>query len=635
MKKLQGMILIICLMVIIGCDQAGISADSTSRPRADATDSDFAARRKRLGREEKFRIMVDKVLVVETSDYRMTEGHVRTLAGAGFNVVVPRGGAGDIKDVRRMARLARKHNVFYMPWMGHMPRTSILAGESEKIVWNSGVVQDRCSPNSEKFWSWMTRRIIAYAKISKDNPALIGVFLDFENYGAYNIGRWVYELSYDTTILAEFAKSRGIKIPSLKPKRRIAWLEENKLHEAFRKFQVARWRSRCRKLRRQVDAIDPKFQFFIYPNVHYTLFMREAAFREWGTKAAPVVVADYHNYYLPPDAWGKQAVSEARWNIIDAARWVKGHAERCGVEAMVIGGMDPVSDKPMDPEYHGRNAAAIADHSSGYWIFYEFKAMKDKSGRRIVPPVNADFLKWWGRANRAIVAGRARQFWQADRETPEVAGPPILVSMEGPGLASVILESPGEDAEIRYTVDGSKPKSDSTKYTGTIRITKTTTIQAVAFRAGKQIGSVSKRTVQVPLRIIEAESASLVRPWVVRTEGKGLRKYILVPKDGKIDLNDPENGALKYRFEAPEAGKYRLAFLLKGPWGSENSLLVKKTESGPLMDWYAMTHRREGWFWYLYPGSLDLRQGTNTITIRPKFVGATLDKIAIISPLSK
>ncbi|MDY7011751.1 MAG: hypothetical protein SVV80_13520 [Planctomycetota bacterium] len=91
-------------------------------------------------------------------------------------------------------------------------------GKDEKIVWENGVVQDKCSPNSEKFWSWLTRRVIAYAKISKDNPALIGVFLDFENYCGKELGRrWLYELSYDTIILAEFAESRGIKMPSLKP----------------------------------------------------------------------------------------------------------------------------------------------------------------------------------------------------------------------------------------------------------------------------------------------------------------------------------------------------------------------------------------------------------------------------------
>ncbi|MDY7011750.1 MAG: hypothetical protein SVV80_13515 [Planctomycetota bacterium] len=104
MKKLRRLIPAICLMAIVGCGQ-GV-------PKLE-TDLDLSARRKRLGREEKFRIMVDKVLVVETSDYRMTEDHVRIFANAGFNVVIPRSGADDIKDVRRMAALARKHNVFY------------------------------------------------------------------------------------------------------------------------------------------------------------------------------------------------------------------------------------------------------------------------------------------------------------------------------------------------------------------------------------------------------------------------------------------------------------------------------------------------------------------------------------------
>lgn len=50
------------------------------------------------------------------------------------------------------------------------------------------------------------------------------------------------------------------------------------------------------------------------------------------------------------------------------------------------------------------------------------------------------------------------------------------------------------DAEIRYTTDGSEPKTGSAKYTGPISITQTTTIKAKAFREGDLPSKTGVRT---------------------------------------------------------------------------------------------------------------------------------------------
>ncbi len=54
-------------------------------------------------------------------------------------------------------------------------------------------------------------------------------------------------------------------------------------------------------------------------------------------------------------------------------------------------------------------------------------------------------------------------------------------------MTIVTLTAPWlENVEIRYTTDGSEPTVQSPRYTGPLKITQTTTVQAIAFRKGKQ-----------------------------------------------------------------------------------------------------------------------------------------------------
>ena len=238
-----------------------------------------AADRAALGKTEKLRILVDKVIMAHNK-WVMTEDHVKEIADAGFNVVSPRLGNDDMAEVRKIANAAANCGIFHMPWM----RGTMIAKGDVKMVWADGTEQELASPNSDELWDWMTDLIVKYAQISVEQPALIGVFLDYENYSPGGEGN-CYGLSYDDKILGEFAAARGIALPELSFAERAKWLKSRNLDKPFAHFQISHWRERCRALRRAVDAINPTFQF-AFTRAGHAVHDR-AAYLEW-TRRLPL-----------------------------------------------------------------------------------------------------------------------------------------------------------------------------------------------------------------------------------------------------------------------------------------------------------------------------------------------------------
>ncbi len=360
-----------------------------------------------LGGTDKLRILVDKVLMAD-NDWVMTDDHVREIAAAGFNVVSPREGNEDPGEVRRIAGLAARHGIFHLPWM----RGDRIAQGSVKMVWASGVEQELASPNSDELWTWLTDQILTYARISVECPALIGVFLDYENYSP-NSGGNLYELSYDDKIMAEFAAAEHLELPALGFGQRYDWLVGKGLHDRFRAFQVNQWQQRCRQLRQAIDAVNPKFQFCIYP-VPAPLFLTEAAWPVWATPAAPMIVADPSIYGRPGGLLTHAAALAANRQIL---RQNLAFARARQFPMMLAGGLDPAVPG-ADPEFCGRNAALSADETDGYWVFYEGPTYRT---------THADYFRWFTRANQAIARNDASAFWQAPRETPDPADAGSLV----------------------------------------------------------------------------------------------------------------------------------------------------------------------------------------------------------------
>ncbi len=359
--------------------------------------------RSELGRGQKLRILVDKVMQPEAGGVT-EEWMIRETVEAGFNVYSPRLGHDRLDEVRRVSAWCAKHGIYHMPWMrGSLTAPKDASADGKRMLWETGSEQPLWSPNSDEFWQWTSNYIVEYARMSVTDKHLIGVFLDYENYAP---GRqWnLYSLSYDDLILRKFAQARGIELPPLAADARKAWLEKEDLHEAFARFQVDEWRRRCRELREAVDEHNPTFQFCIYP-APGTPFMVEATYPEWATKHAPLILADASVYGRPSEMLPQSdALKTNRKKLIEHVEIPKA----AGIPFMYTGGIDPVV-RGADPEFSGKNAVMISEVTDGYWIFYEGPKYKED---------HRDYWKWFTWANRAIASGKF-EVQHEPRENPE------------------------------------------------------------------------------------------------------------------------------------------------------------------------------------------------------------------------
>ncbi|HQN00249.1 MAG TPA: hypothetical protein PLL36_04190 [Candidatus Hydrogenedentes bacterium] len=362
------------------------------------------AARAELGRSEKLRVLVDKVMQPEAK-WVTEEWMVKAAAEAGFNVFSPRVGHERLDEVRRIAAWCGQYGIFHLPWMrGSLTAPDGPEADGKRVVWEDGAEQALWSPNADAFWDWTTRYIVEYARISLEFPALMGVFLDYENYASGKQGN-LYSLSYDDIILTQFSEAAGLELPALARDKRKAWLEEKGLHETFAEFQVNHWRERCRALRQAVDAIAPAFQFCVYP-APGTPFMVQAVYPEWATAQAPLILADASTYGRPSRFLPEQeSLAGNKARLLDNMKIPR----EAGIPFIYTGGIDPLV-RGADPEFSGKNAVMISGVTDGYWIFYE--------GPTYTKEDHAEYWKWFTWANSAIREGRFDAQHQP-RENPE------------------------------------------------------------------------------------------------------------------------------------------------------------------------------------------------------------------------
>lgn len=358
-------------------------------------------RREELGRTEKLRILVDKVMQPEDG-WVTKQWMVRETAEAGFNVYSPRHGHERLDEVRQVTRWCEQYGMFHIPWMrGTHGAPSGAAADGKRVLWADGTEQPIWSVCSDEFWEWTTKYIVEYAKISAKTDHLIGVFLDYENYWPGGQGN-LYRITYEDAILQPFLEAKDVDAPDLEPDTRKSWLQQQGLHEAFVDFQVDHWRQRCRKLREDVDKHDPKFQFCIYP-APGTPFMVRACYPEWSTSQAPLILADASVYGRPSRFLPQtEALEVNRKRLLDRMQVPR----EAGIPFIYSGGIDPVV-RGADPEFCGKNAVMISDVTAGYWVFYEGVEYEKR---------HPDYFKWFAWANNHIKVDRL-DAWREPRET--------------------------------------------------------------------------------------------------------------------------------------------------------------------------------------------------------------------------
>ena len=365
-----------------------------------AAEGSWDERRQELGTpDEPYRILVDKVLML-ANKWVMEPEHVAEIKAAGFNVVVPRVGGDDNARVERVARMAMDQEMFYMPWIRG---THVERGDPKlRVTSATGQYGALASPNADALWDYWRDRILFYARLSRDVPSVLGVFLDFENYDTARIGGGMcYTLSYDEPVLRDFAASQGLTLPDPLPANRASWLEEQGRSQAFHDFQVDRWRTRARELRKAVDELNPRFQFIVYP-ASQSLFIREVVWREWHTEQAPLVMAEVETY------WRREYELDA---ALDRLRVVM-EDTRAMLDAVdpsirYMAGLDPIV-RGANPEFQGKSAVLGAEMTHGYWVFYEGPEYEGD---------HRDYFAWYRRAND-LIARRDFSLWREPAETP-------------------------------------------------------------------------------------------------------------------------------------------------------------------------------------------------------------------------
>jgi hypothetical protein len=293
--------------------------------------------------------------------------------------------------------------------------------EGRLLLWANGQEQPLWSPNSDEFWAWTTQYVLEYARISAEDPHLMGVFLDYENYAPKPKPGNLYDLSYDDMIMARFAEARGSSFRSLSPTRasrgsrsRGCTMSSTPSRSRTGGSAAERCASRwTRSTRASSSASTPR-------RARRSWCAR--AYPEWATEAAPIILADASTYGRPSRLRPQEEGLEInRQRLIERQQVA---VEAMGVPFIYTGGIDPAVTG-ADPEFSGKNAVMISFVTDGYWIFYEGPTYDT---------THPEYFRWFTWANQAIAEGNL-EAWRGPREEPEDLG---LTLFGSAGVSSLV-----------------------------------------------------------------------------------------------------------------------------------------------------------------------------------------------------
>jgi hypothetical protein len=326
-----------------------------------------------FGSLEKMSIFINVLMAVANS-YTHEEWMVDQARNAGFNTyIAPRLRTVTLEDVAGWCA-SRNMKTFY--WQRGTYAVSLTDPTYDGKRYYPGTGEEAIlSPNSDELWTYLTDIATDCATSSINYPAIQGLFFDFENYNFPNGAGYhqTYFLSYDDVIIGKYETARSITVSATPPQRK-QWLIDNNYHDDFKAFQINHWRDRLSQLRAAVDAINPQFQFIMYPFGNFDtvnrppfLYGDNAPISRLSSAQSPLALAHYQSYYAPysiiHDA--DLQIPKTRSQLLNSIS----DADDFGTPFMMLAGFDPIC---LDfYEFLARAPITGAEVGEGNWVFYE------------------------------------------------------------------------------------------------------------------------------------------------------------------------------------------------------------------------------------------------------------------------
>jgi hypothetical protein len=322
---------------------------------------------------ENCRILVDKIFSRNPTRSLLDEDY-RKVKDMGFNVLCPRSSGKNIKMMNRDLKWCRKLNLKFLPWLrGTLNAPAKLEQSLTSFTRNSSPLYP---PDSEAWQKYMLKWLSTYARIQQQEPALLGVFLDFEHYAKPKIME-PYDYSYDTRNIAQYQKETGKSVAN-----------DQKRNLDFERWQRKKWQKQCSALAYKIKNITSKFNFFIYPGIT-TPFLK--VFASEMQKQGFKIYSAGATTYDTPAFYSNEGIYNWTCKVIQESAAKTSHAL---LKAKYLGGLDPIV-KGNTPKIMEIKMCSIAKNCDGYWIFFEGFKRQD--------PILNDYYAAFARANKSII----------------------------------------------------------------------------------------------------------------------------------------------------------------------------------------------------------------------------------------
>ena len=321
------------------------------------------------------RIFVDKA---HPAHGDLQEADFKQLADAGLNVVAhmwTHDNRGQAIDLDQYTRRAAKAGLAVMHWDYGVVQTT---RADIATINQHGKPTRNIAPLHPESWRQLTEAMVKFAKLSKRNPNFKGALLDFEIYGENQTDG--YCESYDDYTFRTFIESLGRDVPNPlpAPDQRKHYLENRQWYQMYISYHINETARHTRKLRKTLDAINPKFQIGVYG----WGFLIDPIIREMATPQAPVLILDATTYARAVWDNAVEGGYDAKRPDKESLRWALDYTKKATKVAhatyenvYLLPGHYSHAPGPKDGmqyKFTAKQAFQSAAFGDGYWIWSDW-----------------------------------------------------------------------------------------------------------------------------------------------------------------------------------------------------------------------------------------------------------------------